>query len=173
MKLYGGENTLLIPSNLEYMKWCEYEIELNFYTLKQWYSVVEFDWNMIDMSRKQYICFIVFIFISCKQIAAAFGEGYEFGKKLPVTPFKVLDKFGQQMCFTKCESYGVCLSINYNRKHLVCELNSEWKNSTLSLINDGDYVYKEIPSPVSNYYLNTVNQLFFCDFLHIHWFYLR
>lgn len=104
---------------------------------------------MIDMSRKQYICFIVFIFISCKQIAAAFGEGYEFGKKLPVTPFKVLDKFGQQMCFTKCESYGVCLSINYNRKHLVCELNSGWKNSTLSLINDGDYVYKEIPSPVN------------------------
>lgn len=53
------------------------------------------------------------------------------------------------MCFRECEVFGGCLSINYNRKYLVCELNSEWSNSTLSLTDDGDFVYKEITSPVN------------------------
>lgn len=76
-------------------------------------------------------------------------EGFLFGKKLPMSPFVVLAKFGLQMCYRECETYGACLSINYNRKLLVCQLNNGWENSTLSLINDGDYVYKEIPRPVN------------------------
>lgn len=44
-----------------------------------------------------------------------------------MTHFVVLDKLRLQMCFLECEVYGACLSINYNRKQLVCELNSGWK----------------------------------------------
>lgn len=90
-------------------------------------------------------------------------EANEFGKKLPMTPLTVLNKFGRQKCFLECETYGACLSINYNRKQLVCELNGGWKNSTLSLKNDDKYVYREIPHPVSTDYFG------FCfDQLQIH-----
>lgn len=103
------------------------------------------------MPKNVYIPVLLFVFItcSCNLKSSAMKEGFEFGKKLPLVPFMLLDKFGLQMCFRECEAYGACLSINYNRRHLVCELNNGWKNSTLSLINDGDYVYKEILRPVS------------------------
>lgn len=93
---------------------------------------------------------ILFVFVTCinNPKATATEVGYEFGKKLPMNPFMVLDNFGLQMCFKECEVYGACLSINYNRKHLVCELNSKWTSSH-SLVNDGDYIYKEIQSPVN------------------------
>lgn len=106
------------------------------------------------MPKNVYIPVILFVFItcSCNLKSSAMNEGFEFGKKLPLVPFMFLDKFGLQMCFRECEAYGACLSINYNRRHLVCELNNGWKNSTLSLINDSDYVYKEILRPVSSFY---------------------
>lgn len=110
----------------------------------------------MDMSKKSYMD-IIFIFVcvcitttTCTK-CTTLGEGYELGKKLPMTPVMVLEKFGQQMCFKECEAYGACLSINYNRKQLVCELNSGWQNNNLSLINDDDYVYKEIPRAVRLY----------------------
>lgn len=113
------------------------------------------------MPKKVYIPVILFVFIICicNPKANATEEGYEFGKKLPMTPFMVLDKFGLQMCFRECEVYGACLSINYNRKHLVCELNSKLKSEKLFLINDDDYVYKEIPRPVSLFYSICFQQL--------------
>lgn len=103
------------------------------------------------MPKNVYIPVILFVFItcSCNLKSSAMNEGFEFGKKLPLVPFMFLDKFGLQMCFRECEAYGACLSINYNRRHLVCELNNGWKNSTLSLINDSDYVYKEILRPAN------------------------
>lgn len=107
--------------------------------------------NKMDMNEKRSISLIFFFFISCicSPLATAMKEAYEFGKKLPMAPLIVLDKFRRHKCFLECEAYGACLSINYNRKQLVCELNGGWKNSTLSLINDDDYVYREISRPVS------------------------
>lgn len=72
-----------------------------------------------------------------------------------MTHFVVLDKLRLQMCFLECEVYGACLSINYNRKQLVCELNSGWKYILFFLfgfIKDRHYVFKEVPRPVSFFY---------------------
>lgn len=115
----------------------------------------------MGMPKKVYIPVILFVFITCicNPKVNATEEGYEVGKKLPMTPFKVLDKFGMQMCFRECEAYGACLSINYNRKHLVCELNSGWASRNLSFIDDDEYVYKEIPRPVSLFYSVCFQQL--------------
>lgn len=107
----------------------------------------------MNRPKKVSIPVILFVFVTCinNPKATATEVGYEFGKKLPMNPFMVLDNFGLQMCFKECEVYGACFSISYNRKHLVCELNSKWTSSH-SLVNDGDYIYKEIQSPVSFFY---------------------
>lgn len=78
----------------------------------------------------------------------AVGNGYEYGKKLPCEAFLTLNMFGLQQCFIECKAYRLCLSINYNRTHLVCGLNSVKRNSTLLPINDDDFVYNEITNPV-------------------------
>lgn len=108
------------------------------------------------MSKKSCMDIIVVVVCVCMTLTkcakcTTLGQGYELGKKLPMTPVMVLEKIGQQMCFKECEAYGACLSINYNRRQLVCELNSGRQNNNLSLINDDDYVYKEIPRAVSSY----------------------
>lgn len=73
-----------------------------------------------------------------------------------MTPFVVLEKLGLQMCFLECEAYSACLSINYNRKDFVCELNSGRKYIffpySYFLINDSDYVFREVHHPVSFFY---------------------
>lgn len=105
----------------------------------------------MDLYKKEYLSLVFFVYIAYigKAIASTVEEVFEFGKKLPMAPFMVLDKFGQQKCYLECEVYGGCFSINYNRKHLTCELNSGRKSSILSLIHDSEYVYKEIPRPVN------------------------
>lgn len=108
------------------------------------------------MSKKLYMDIIFIAVCVCMTLTkyakcTTLGQGYELGKKLPMTPIMVLEKIGQQMCFKECEAYGACLSINYNRGQLVCELNSGRQNNNLSLINDDDYVYKEIPRAVRSY----------------------
>lgn len=73
-----------------------------------------------------------------------------------MTPFVVLEKLGLLMCFLECEAYSACLSINYNRKDFVCELNSGRKYIffpySYFLINDSDYVFREVHHPVSFFY---------------------
>lgn len=99
------------------------------------------------MSKKS--CMDIIFVVVC--VCMTLTKCYDLGKKLPMTPVMVLEKIGQQMCFKECEAYGACLSINYNRRQLVCELNSGRQNNNLSLINDDDYVYKEIPRGVRSY----------------------
>lgn len=116
----------------------------------------------MDMNEKRRISLICFVFISCicSPKATAMKEAYEFGKKLQMTPLTVWAKFGRQKCFLECETYGACLSINYNRKQLVCELNDGWKNITIFLINDDDYVYRKIPHLViTDYFVFCFDQL--------------
>lgn len=86
---------------------------------------------------------------------SAIEDGYKFEEKFPMTHFVVLDKLRLQMCFLECEVYGACLSINYNRKQLVCELNSGWKYILFFLfgfIKDRHYVFEQVPRPVSFFY---------------------
>jgi hypothetical protein len=73
----------------------------------------------------------------------------EIGKKLPISQFMVLYEVGLQMCFRECEAYTICLSLNFNRKMLLCELNSQKANDSLSLVNDNDFIYRDIPNVVS------------------------
>lgn len=88
------------------------------------------------------------MFTNQKQVKAP-GE---YGKKLPVVPFMVLDNFGMQMCLKECEAFSLCYSINFLRKLMKCELNSVGKNESFSLIIDHDYVYSEILHPVREFY---------------------
>lgn len=93
--------------------------------------------------------FILFV-LSCHHArmdnTCSTSADYEVGKKLPHIPSKVVNQLGFMMCFRECEAYSFCLSINYNRKLLVCEFNNMKKNASTTLINDRDYMYKEIVS---------------------------
>ena len=80
---------------------------------------------------------------------SAVENGFEFGKKLPCEPFLILNMYGLKQCFSECQTYSMCLSINYDRKHLVCELNSVRKNASLLLENKDDFVYKETTDQVN------------------------
>lgn len=112
----------------------------------------------MNMSKNVVIPVILFVFVICicNPKVLANEEGYKFGEKLPITPFVVLEKLGLQMSFLECEAYSACLSINYNRKDFVCELNSRWKYIffpySYFLINDSDYVFREVHHPVSFFY---------------------
>lgn len=78
----------------------------------------------------------------------AVESGFEFGKKLPCEAFLILNMYGLQQCFSECKTYPMCLSINYDRKHIVCQLNSKRKDSSLLLENKDDFVYKETTDQV-------------------------
>lgn len=47
------------------------------------------------------------------------------------------------MCLRKFEAMSYCLSINFNRPLLECELNDWKKNDTNDLVEDGNYFYVE------------------------------
>lgn len=53
------------------------------------------------------------------------------------------------MCCSECDAYAMCLSVNYNRKLLVCELNNVKENKSGSLITDEDFVYNEMGDQVN------------------------
>lgn len=53
------------------------------------------------------------------------------------------------MCCSECDAYAMCLSVNYNRKLLVCELNNVKENKSGSLITDEDFVYNEMADQVN------------------------
>jgi hypothetical protein len=76
------------------------------------------------------------------------SEKHEIGNKLPVYPLLVLYEIGPQMCYRECQAYTFCLSINFNRKMLICELNSQRRNGSLILVADNDFIYRDIPDTV-------------------------
>jgi hypothetical protein len=77
------------------------------------------------------------------------SDNHKIGKKLPIFPFMVLNKIGPQMCFRECEVYTFCMSINFNRRMLTCKLNCLRLTENLRLVDDNDYIYREIPWVVS------------------------
>ena len=46
-----------------------------------------------------------------------------------------------QACTDECDSRALCMSVNYNRKLLLCELNGEAANDTTDLFPAYKYVY--------------------------------
>lgn len=77
------------------------------------------------------------------------------GKRLPVKWPRVEKNIGFQMCLRKCEAMSYCLSINFNRVLLECELNEWKKNDTNDLVDDDSYFYAE--TVVSNINLIDLN----------------
>uniref|UniRef100_A0A8W8JE55 SRCR domain-containing protein n=1 Tax=Magallana gigas TaxID=29159 RepID=A0A8W8JE55_MAGGI len=65
------------------------------------------------------------------------------GKRLPVKWPGVEKNIGFQMCLRKCVAMSYCLSINFNRVLLECELNERKKNDTNDLVDDDSYFYAE------------------------------
>ncbi|XP_052709244.1 T-cell differentiation antigen CD6-like [Crassostrea angulata] len=65
------------------------------------------------------------------------------GKRLPVKWPRVEKNIGFQMCLSKCEAMSYCLSINFNRVLLECELNERKKNDSNDLVDDDSYFYAE------------------------------
>lgn len=107
--------------------------------------------------------FFVAIFV-CTLQSKTMSQSFEIGQKLPATPFMVFNSFGVQMCLSECGKYAMCSSLNYNLKHFVCELNSGWKTESLSWISDDEYVYHEIPRPVS--VLDVFTYIYYVVFFH-------
>lgn len=103
---------------------------------------------------------VLLILIAHVCLSKAAERTNEFGKKLPVVPFMVIDNFGMQMCLKECEAFSLCSSINFHRKLFVCELNSHRTDGNISLINDQDYVYHEISHPVrKSYFITFINNV--------------
>ena len=65
------------------------------------------------------------------------------GKRLPISWPRIEKNIGFQMCLRKCEAMSYCLSINFNRVLLECELNDRKKNDTNDLVDDDGYFYAE------------------------------
>lgn len=65
------------------------------------------------------------------------------GKRLPVKWPRVEKNIGFKMCLMKCEAMSYCLSINFNRVLLECELNEWKKKDTNDLVDDDSYFYAE------------------------------
>jgi hypothetical protein len=80
-------------------------------------------------------------------------EYHQHGKMLPVTPTMVLHDISLHVCFRECEFYMFCGSVNFNRKINKCHLNCRRANRELSVVDDSDFVYGEMPSVVSVIYL--------------------
>jgi hypothetical protein len=76
---------------------------------------------------------------------------WTMGKKLPVSPLKILDKMGPHGCSRECQHVPVCLSVNYNRKQLTCELIGQRNSDAQPLINDKDSIYMDPPDSVSKH----------------------
>ncbi|XP_062609284.1 hemicentin-1-like [Saccostrea cucullata] len=70
---------------------------------------------------------------------------YVSGKKLSDFPFKLFYKIGLNSCYKECQAHGGCLSANFDRKHLTCQLFSVKKSDTKLLIDDMDFVHVELP----------------------------
>ncbi|XP_061195958.1 thrombospondin-2-like [Saccostrea echinata] len=70
---------------------------------------------------------------------------YISGKKLSVYPIKLFDRIGLNLCFKECQAHGGCLSANFDRKHLTCQLLSSKKSDTKPLIDDVDFFHMELP----------------------------
>lgn len=103
-------------------------------------------------TRFPYVALIISLIsqhVMIGDICMNIGADQEIGKKLPVSPFMVLYEIGLHLCFRECESYAICLSINFNIKMLMCEMSSQKRNESLSLVNDSDFIYQEIPGVVS------------------------
>ena len=69
------------------------------------------------------------------------------GKRLPLIGEmrpQIENIIGFQMCLKKCKAKSSCLSINYDRSQLQCELNEYKKNETHPLVEDKMYIYAEI-----------------------------
>jgi hypothetical protein len=73
------------------------------------------------------------------------------GKKLPVSPLKIFDKMGPRGCSKECQRVPGCLSVNYNRKQLTCELIGQRKSDAQPLIHDDDFIYMDLPDSVSKH----------------------
>ncbi|XP_034329117.2 uncharacterized protein [Magallana gigas] len=75
-----------------------------------------------------------------------------YGKYLSGFTFASFDKMGKQMCVRECQSYpGRCKSVNYNRVHLSCELNTDSATDKPEAILDREgSTYIEILTSVNN-----------------------
>lgn len=69
---------------------------------------------------------ILGLFLSAVLLCLTSASSELYGKYLSGFTFASLDKMGKQMCVRECQSYpGRCKSVNYNRVHLSCDLNTD------------------------------------------------
>ena len=69
------------------------------------------------------------------------------GKRLPLSSEmrpQIENIIGFQMCLKKCKAISSCLSINYDRSQLRCELNKYKEEEPNPLVEDKMYIYAEI-----------------------------
>lgn len=82
---------------------------------------------------------ILGLFLSAVLLCFARASSELHGKSLSGFTFASLDKMGKQMCVRECQSYpGRCKSVNYDRVHLSCELNTDSATDKPEAILDRD-----------------------------------
>ena len=85
---------------------------------------------------------IVLLFWTPYLVNVAFAVTAEqYGYKLTKYPTMTIVPVGKRLCQRKCEEYARCLSVNYNREMLTCELLDEQATSEADLLVSSGYVY--------------------------------
>ncbi|XP_062609289.1 thrombospondin-2-like [Saccostrea cucullata] len=82
--------------------------------------------------------------ISLQVIESCSFFNYEIGKKLSISPIKILYNIGPNACYKECKEHGNCFSVNYNIKFFTCEFLpvAQWQKSG-KVNEDKDFIYME------------------------------
>lgn len=69
----------------------------------------------------------------------------ESGRKLIGFKFKAVSPTGHKQCLKLCIAYAECLSVNFSRNRLLCELNSQHETETVQVTENTseteDFIY--------------------------------
>ncbi|XP_062609291.1 coadhesin-like [Saccostrea cucullata] len=101
------------------------------------------------MIRLRIVCFLptISFIINLNTVSCNLLSCFDFmiGKKLSTTPIKILSDIGLETCLNQCVDHTYCLSVNYNRHEFICQLINRKKNNNETLLDDWDYIHKELP----------------------------
>lgn len=64
--------------------------------------------------------------------------------------FRTLQPYGMRQCVNLCKNTPTCISINYIRTTLTCELNSEFFNSSVTLTTYDGCINVEMENTATN-----------------------
>ncbi|XP_061196024.1 uncharacterized protein LOC133204314 [Saccostrea echinata] len=105
--------------------------------------------NMINYLT--YFFFLAtFSLVQSSDPCVSFNGQRVVGKKLSVTAIRIIRKVGLQLCLKHCQQQHSCLSVNYNRETLECELLNVGGNSSIPFVDYDNYIFEEVTADDKN-----------------------